>query len=165
MTNNPATTKTCNKCSKDFPATLEYWHRDSTRRDTLCIICKECATAYHRNWRNQNGRSLPVKKGMKPTVEVSPQEVIVRTIYMQLYHGHRRDISTPLSTLNPEGLKTLVQAGHVTIEDENVALTPAGIKAWAVMNAVLLSAPYYRHTTEWRELRELARQETKKGQS
>ncbi len=35
--------KTCTKCGKTFPATTEFFHRNSENRDGLRSICKDCA--------------------------------------------------------------------------------------------------------------------------
>jgi 5-methylcytosine-specific restriction endonuclease McrA len=34
--------KRCAKCALEYPATLEYFHRDKKHRDGLCSSCKQC---------------------------------------------------------------------------------------------------------------------------
>jgi hypothetical protein len=49
-----ADTKTCTKCGKTMPATLEYFYADSHRPGRLANPCKECRLAYEhaKYWAN-----------------------------------------------------------------------------------------------------------------
>lgn len=40
--------KTCTKCGQTFPATSEFFHRDSARRDGMEPWCKACHATYSR---------------------------------------------------------------------------------------------------------------------
>ena len=48
------TEKSCNKCKEPFPATSEYFHRNSKEKDGLCRTCKECAKTRARQWNVDN---------------------------------------------------------------------------------------------------------------
>jgi len=47
--------KTCSKCSKNKPATVEYFGRNGKR---LNVRCKECDVVYQKKYRARNKRSL-----------------------------------------------------------------------------------------------------------
>ena len=38
------TVKTCKKCGKEYPATTEYFHKNSQRADKLQTFCKNCSS-------------------------------------------------------------------------------------------------------------------------
>lgn len=46
--------KTCTKCNKDFPATLEYFYRDSSKKLGIKNSCKSCADAIHYAYLDKN---------------------------------------------------------------------------------------------------------------
>jgi hypothetical protein len=37
--------KKCSKCKREFPATMEWFHKSSRSKDGLCNLCKECRSA------------------------------------------------------------------------------------------------------------------------
>lgn len=51
VADNTATLRHCKRCARDFPATSNYFRRDSTRRDGLYPYCKECQSAANAAWR------------------------------------------------------------------------------------------------------------------
>lgn len=44
----------CTKCGEEYPATLEYWHRDNARKDGLRCYCKFCVREAHQHWYKTN---------------------------------------------------------------------------------------------------------------
>ena len=34
--------KKCSKCGKEYPTTLEYFHRQTGKKDNLTSACKDC---------------------------------------------------------------------------------------------------------------------------
>ena len=54
-------TKTCTKCKKEFPATSEYFHRHSGRKDGLNEICKECSSELYKMYRMTHVLELKLK--------------------------------------------------------------------------------------------------------
>lgn len=56
-------TKKCSKCGTEYPATLEYFPRDSRRNNGLSSHCKNCARIYNRrsslaNYAKKKGMTL-----------------------------------------------------------------------------------------------------------
>ena len=45
--------KRCTKCNEEFPATLEYFHRNRSRPDGLHSYCKRCNNATAGAWNKQ----------------------------------------------------------------------------------------------------------------
>ncbi len=43
-------TKICTKCGKEFPATLEFFRKDSRRKENLGCQCKDCQKEYYREY-------------------------------------------------------------------------------------------------------------------
>jgi len=50
--------KTCTKCGKEYPATLEYFHKEVRCKSGLGSRCKSCTRKYARNWRKDNRESI-----------------------------------------------------------------------------------------------------------
>ena len=46
--------KTCSKCNLEFPATLEYFYRDSSRKQGIKNACKSCSNLVHYSYLDQN---------------------------------------------------------------------------------------------------------------
>lgn len=46
--------KRCTKCGQEFPATTEFFSRDSYRSDGLTSHCKACRRANTQKWRDEN---------------------------------------------------------------------------------------------------------------
>jgi len=69
--------KTCTKCDTEYPATVEYFHRDKKTKDGLYPSCKKCKIKYNQQHRKDkkeydwhyrqtlNGRLRIVYKNMK----------------------------------------------------------------------------------------------------
>jgi hypothetical protein len=49
-------TKTCTKCGKEKPATLEFFHRANVHKDGLQYECKECRRKYAKKWFKTNAK-------------------------------------------------------------------------------------------------------------
>jgi len=56
--------KKCTKCSKEFPDTSEYFHRQKKGKGGLCSHCKECRSK-QRKKHNQENREETLKKNKK----------------------------------------------------------------------------------------------------
>ncbi len=50
MSEFTSSSKRCNKCGDELPATTEYWHKNKLTKDGLCHTCKACAIARARKW-------------------------------------------------------------------------------------------------------------------
>ena len=47
--------KTCTKCGGDFPATVEYFHRNTDHgKKGLYSRCKTCKNKYNKKWKKDN---------------------------------------------------------------------------------------------------------------
>lgn len=55
--------KTCAKCGKEYPATTEYFHKNTQLKDELHKICKKCKSEYDREIYKKKKKS----KEKKPT--------------------------------------------------------------------------------------------------
>jgi len=44
------TTKICSKCHKEYPSTIEYFHKDSQKHDGLRSSCKTCHNKYRKKY-------------------------------------------------------------------------------------------------------------------
>ena len=78
--------KTCSKCSKDFPATADYFYRDRTTKvDGLACLCKKCVGAMNRRWRERNPERL--RANLKRWRERNPKK---DNAYRRQYMMHRR---------------------------------------------------------------------------
>ena len=58
MSDSSIPTKTCSKCQRAYPATLEYFHRNKRYSHGLNNWCKNC----NRLWRSENRQALLQKK-------------------------------------------------------------------------------------------------------
>lgn len=69
--------KTCSRCRKEFPATPDYYYRDSTAGDSLQSYCKVCAAEYGRAYRELHKEELAKKAGSKrkPKIPPSPADL------------------------------------------------------------------------------------------
>jgi len=48
--------KTCTKCRKEYPATSDYFYRDSHTQDGLKPSCKDCNKLQKNNKRKKEGK-------------------------------------------------------------------------------------------------------------
>ncbi len=46
--------RTCTKCNKEFPATLEFFHKQKGGEFGLNSFCKECKNKKNKQWREDN---------------------------------------------------------------------------------------------------------------
>ena len=46
--------KKCGKCGKKYPATLEYFYKDISKKDGLHSVCKKCRIKYGKKYRQEN---------------------------------------------------------------------------------------------------------------
>ena len=61
-------TKICTKCKKEFPATVEYFHRRKGIGDGLVPACKKCKGKYDKNyWKNNKNRFSDLKRNYYET--------------------------------------------------------------------------------------------------
>ena len=54
-------TRTCKNCNTEYPATLEYFHRNAKGKYGLRSICKECACAATMKHYQENTESVKLK--------------------------------------------------------------------------------------------------------
>jgi hypothetical protein len=48
------TVKTCNKCNIEFPATLEYFRKDSRNKSKMGAVCRKCKGIVDLAWKKKN---------------------------------------------------------------------------------------------------------------
>lgn len=84
--------KTCKKCERDFPATLEYFYRDTRLTNGLTAWCKECRRkdSTKRRQKKKNEKQKLVKtKAQEPKPEEPKPEVPKFTIGQGVKVGNR----------------------------------------------------------------------------
>ena len=53
--------KTCTKCKIEFPATLEYFHKQGISKDGLRYACKSCTNKSNAEWQKANPEKVKAK--------------------------------------------------------------------------------------------------------
>lgn len=53
------TVKICSYCRKEFPATVDYFYKNSAANDGLANGCRPCSKEYSRNWHQKKLKENP----------------------------------------------------------------------------------------------------------
>ena len=119
------TTKTCNKCKKEYPATVEYFHRSKKSKDGLVNDCKKCACERARLWRLANLERA--KANSKRWNELNP--------------GKSAERAKKWRQENPERCKQLYKRWY----ENNKERHKANRRKWYKQNR----SRHYRNKLEW----------------
>ncbi len=73
--------KRCNKCGNDFPATLEYFHKDRDKPDGLATFCKECKRLANRGYKPLLPRLPDPRSGYKYCAKCKEEKPATREYF------------------------------------------------------------------------------------
>ncbi len=79
------TTKICNKCKKEYPATSEYFYRDSHKNDGLRPSCRKCYTKYQTKYNKGYEKKLHTAINKNITLDKNWQDDTVVQKFKKLY--------------------------------------------------------------------------------
>jgi DNA-directed RNA polymerase subunit RPC12/RpoP len=72
------TSKFCSRCGKEFPATLEFFHKHNSTKDRLSQQCKFCRSELAREYFKKPGVKERQRECRKALIKSSPEKYIAK---------------------------------------------------------------------------------------
>ena len=99
--------KTCTKCHKEFPATTEYFNKNSHIKGGIRSLCKECQSKQDRKYYANVGRFGERKNRLRRNFRITLDQ------YDEMFAA-QNGVCAICGNINPDGNRLAVDHDHKT---------------------------------------------------